>query len=323
MRQPLLFLPILILLHGHGIIKAELSIGGVRMKIEVLQAFVASVEQGSFSKAGEALYLSQPTVSRYIGELERQMNGALFMRNAHTCELTMLGKQFYIHARRIVNEWESIRELAKREADDRELTIRIGYAFEEALKLIAPALMKSGISSDKVELSVRFGEGSDITRLVREGKLDCAVMHLPSISSSTGLEIRQICKCRMCMYSSENHRLARQKSLKLEQLSNETDVRIAREAGYFKKIDEAFDKLNLPPIKHVYVQNALDCVPSIMYKNCIAISPDIYSPWPGCCKIPIEDWTTDFSLVFVTREDVFSVTTERLYKALCMVLKKE
>lgn len=92
---------------------------------------------------------------------------------------------------------------------------------------------------------------------------------------------------------------------------------------YVDGLLHTFPKLNLPPIKHVYVQNALDCVPSIMYKNCIAISPDIYSLWPGCCKISIEDWTMDFSLVFVTREDAFSVTTERLYKALCMVLKKE
>jgi len=293
------------------------------MKIEILQAFVETVEQGSFSRAGEILYLSQPTVSRYISELEKQTGGALFTRNAHACELTLLGKQAYIHARRIVNEWESLRELARKEEKNKESSIRIGYAFEEALKLITPALMKSGLSSDKVELSVRFGEGNDITRLVREGKLDCAVMHLPSISSSEELSIRQICKCKMCMYSSENHRLAGQKSLKLEQLRHETDVRIAREASYFKKIDEAFDALNLPPIQHVYVQNALDCVPSLMYKNCIAISPDIYSPWPGCLKIPIEDWTTDFSLVFVTRQGSFSASTERLYRTLCMVLKKE
>lgn len=295
----------------------------MRMKIEVLQAFVAAVEQGSFSKAGEVLYLSQPTVSRYIGELEKQIGGAVFVRNAHACELTTVGKQAYIHARRIVNEWKSIEALSEIEESGQELAIRIGYTYEEMLKLVTAALAKSGLPPEKMEVSVRFGDGKDITRLVLEGKLDCAVMHLPSVSFHKGLSIRLIRKCSMCMISSETHRLAGQKSLKMEQLVHETDVRISGEAGFYKQIDEAFNILNLSQIKHVYVQNAMDCLPGISYKNCIAFDADIYPTWPGCIKVPIEDWTTDFSLVFVTREDVVADAVERLYKALCATLKRE
>ena len=47
------------------------------MKIEVLQAFVAAAEQCSFLKAAEQLYLSAPTVSRYIAEMEKTVGDAL------------------------------------------------------------------------------------------------------------------------------------------------------------------------------------------------------------------------------------------------------
>ncbi len=293
------------------------------MKIEIFQAFVAAAEQSSFSKAGEMLYLSQPTVSRYIGELEKRMGGELFVRNAHTCELTMLGKQVYIHVKRIVNEWQCIEKLTKEKEEEQESAIRIGYAFVEMLKLIAPVLARSGLAFKKTEISTHYAEGSNITRLIREEKLDCAIMHLPSVLGSAGLEIRQICKCSICLYASVNHRLAGYKSLKLEQLIHETEIRSTKEEGYYRKMDEAFSRLNLSLPKHVYAKDESDIVPSIIYKNCVAFSPDIYSPWPDCVKIPIEDWMTDFSLVFVTRKGYYSDATERLYKALCNGMKKE
>ncbi len=291
------------------------------MKVEVLQAFVAAAEQRSFSKAGETLYLSQPTVSRYIADLEKQMGGALFERNAHTCELTLLGKQVFVHAKRMLNEWECIQTLKSGDAESKTSRVRIGYTYQEMLQIITPALSEIGASSVKTELSVRFGDGSDISRLVHEGMLDCAVMHLPSVSNLQGLSVRLICKCGMSFHAPEGHRLAGYDTVKLEQLIHETDVRIASEKGFYRMADEAFSGLNLPVMKHVYVERASDCMPITRFMKHICLNPEIYPAWPGCRMVKIEDWTTDFSLVFVTREDYVSDATERLYKALCTSMK--
>lgn len=292
------------------------------MKIEALQAFVAAAEQRSFTRAGESLYMSQPTVSRYIAELEKQMGGALFVRNAHTCELTLLGKQVFIHAKRMVNEWESIEALSREDAQRKDDAVRIGYTYQEMLQLITQALTDTGLMSRKLELSVRFADGSDVTRLIREGQLDCAVMHLPSVTNPDGLEIRLICKCGMCVHAPHGHHLAKYDEVKLEQLIHETDVRIANEKGFYRMADEAFRSLNLPMMKHVYVQSAADCMPITRYRNYVCLNPSIYPAWPGCKKVYIQDWTTDFSLVFVVRAQQSTDTTERLYNALCSCMQK-
>lgn len=177
--------------------------------------------------------------------------------------------------------------------------------------------------TDKVELSIRCADGADITRMVREGSLDCAVLSLPSVAGLDGIDVQLIRKCNMCMHASQKHRFAGYDELKLEQLIYETDIRMTKEQGYYKKIDEAFSNLELPELKHVYVQSSLECLTGITYRNCIAFSPEIYPPWPECKKVKITDWTTDFSLVFVTRTGYTSDTTEKLYRALCDTLKAE
>lgn len=271
------------------------------MKIEALQAFVCAAEERSFSKAGERLFMSQPTISRYIADLENKLGGRLFVRHAHVCELTMLGTQVFIHAKRMMNEWESIGILSREREQRCPTAVRIGYTYQGMLQSITQALVDTGLASRQMDLSMRFGDGTVISRLVREGKLDCAVMHLPSVSCPEGLEIRLICKCGMSVHVPMSHHLAKEDTVRLEQLVSETDVRTDQEKGFYRMTDEAFSKLNLEPMKHVYVQNADDCMPITRYRNNICLTPSIYPAWEGCKKVQISDWTTDFSLVFVTR----------------------
>jgi DNA-binding transcriptional LysR family regulator len=66
--------------------------------------FLAVADGGSMSKAARALRLGQPTVSRRIGELEDQLDGALFVRKADGVALTPLAEQLLPTARRMA-EW--------------------------------------------------------------------------------------------------------------------------------------------------------------------------------------------------------------------------
>ncbi|MBP3664758.1 MAG: LysR family transcriptional regulator, partial [Tyzzerella sp.] len=50
------------------------------MNFKQIEAFVYITEQGSFSKAAKTLYLTQPTISSHISELEKEMNTRLFYR---------------------------------------------------------------------------------------------------------------------------------------------------------------------------------------------------------------------------------------------------
>ena len=81
------------------------------MTIRHLTVFVAVAEQGSMSAAAKHLYLSQPTVSQAVRELEAHYNGLLFERLGKKLYLTERGKLLLPHAREMIRQFQQLEEL--------------------------------------------------------------------------------------------------------------------------------------------------------------------------------------------------------------------
>ena len=81
------------------------------MKLKQLEVFVAVADHKSFSRAAEALYLTQPTVSVYISGLEKELNAKLFVRNTKEICMTEQGTQLYQYAREMLILQDQIMEL--------------------------------------------------------------------------------------------------------------------------------------------------------------------------------------------------------------------
>ena len=81
------------------------------MKLKQLEVFVAVADHKSFSRAAEALYLTQPTVSVYISGLEKELNAKLFVRNTKEIDVTEQGMKLYQYAREMLILQNRITEL--------------------------------------------------------------------------------------------------------------------------------------------------------------------------------------------------------------------
>ena len=80
------------------------------MDIHALQAFTAVAETGSFSRAAELLFLTQPAVSKRIAGLEQEFDRRLFDRVGRRVDLTEAGHALLPHAQRILREVEESRQ---------------------------------------------------------------------------------------------------------------------------------------------------------------------------------------------------------------------
>lgn len=86
----------------------------------------------SFSKAAEALYISQPVLTRHIQELEQELDCTLLLRNSHTVSLTEAGKVLLKEAPDLINKCDSaLRRLRSRNAWGAG-SVRVGIAMEFA-----------------------------------------------------------------------------------------------------------------------------------------------------------------------------------------------
>lgn len=81
------------------------------MTIRYLTIFLAVAEYGTMSAAAKHLYLSQPTVSQAIREMEQHYHGLLFERLGKKLYLTERGKLLLSHARDLVSQFEQLEEL--------------------------------------------------------------------------------------------------------------------------------------------------------------------------------------------------------------------
>ncbi|MCL1905528.1 MAG: selenium metabolism-associated LysR family transcriptional regulator [Clostridiales bacterium] len=72
------------------------------MDFKQLEAYVKVIELSSFSRAAEAIFLSQPSVSAYINGLERELGTVLINRSTKELSPTLAGRIFYENARELI-----------------------------------------------------------------------------------------------------------------------------------------------------------------------------------------------------------------------------
>jgi DNA-binding transcriptional LysR family regulator len=149
-------------------------------RLQELAVFVRTAESGSFSRAGRELGLSQPSVSRIIGELEARLGVKLLLRTTRRITVTDAGALFLERAREILAEVEDAEDAA-RGVDSLRGTIRLAIPVVYGTREIIPRLPKflSAHPLLRVEMSVvdarqdLVAEGADVA--IRAGDLDDSV----------------------------------------------------------------------------------------------------------------------------------------------------
>ena len=85
------------------------------MQLSQLMYFVTVAEQGSINRAAEKLFVTQPNLSKAIGNLESELKVRIFDRTNKGVILTEDGKKLYEYARTILNQMELISGLSAKE----------------------------------------------------------------------------------------------------------------------------------------------------------------------------------------------------------------
>ncbi|MBD8874392.1 LysR family transcriptional regulator [Rhodanobacter sp. DHB23] len=141
-----------------------------------LRAFVATVKLGTLSRAAEALYLSQPSVSLQLQALERELGATLLERRRRRINLTDAGEALYELARPLVEGWENLdRDFQARVQGltAGRLTIAAGTS---TIQYLLPELVRRYRERyPAVHLQLANVTGKDGMAMLREDKADFAV----------------------------------------------------------------------------------------------------------------------------------------------------
>lgn len=79
------------------------------MNFQELEYFLAIAKHQNLTKASQELYISQPTLSKFLQKLDRELGGKTFRRSGHTYSLTFLGQRYLEYAQKVITvnkDWE-------------------------------------------------------------------------------------------------------------------------------------------------------------------------------------------------------------------------
>jgi DNA-binding transcriptional LysR family regulator len=192
---------------------------------------------GSFSRAGEALALTQPAVSQQISALERQLGVRLLERGPGGPTPTEAGALLLAHADAVADRLaQADRQVAELSAADRE-TLRIG-SFPSALASVIPvAIARLRELRPEVQVEATEASGEELGEAVAAGTLHAAVCFQDAEAPPRrpeGTERHELGAERMHAVTAPDHPLAGRESITLRELEGETWTAPSRDSLIYR-----------------------------------------------------------------------------------------
>ncbi|HEX2911133.1 MAG TPA: LysR family transcriptional regulator [Chloroflexia bacterium] len=151
------------------------------MEIGQLRAFVVAAREKSFTRAAEALYVTQPSVTARIQTLEVEMKTPLFLRKGRTIELTDSGKAFLPYAERALSVLDEGEQAVRNVRDGTAGRLALAAIQTICLFLIAPVLDEYHRTNPNVEISLRQGVSTEIIEMLLDDVVQMGVLLGPVI----------------------------------------------------------------------------------------------------------------------------------------------
>ncbi len=151
-----------------------------------LKVFYTVSQKLSFTKAAEALFISQPAVTKHIKELEEQLGTSLFKRHGSNISLTPSGQILVKHTRQIFKIYETLENELSQLNDSASGNIKIGASTTLAQYVLPKILAQFKSTYPDINFTLNSGNSEVIEQLVMTEKVDIAIVegisHHPQIA---------------------------------------------------------------------------------------------------------------------------------------------
>lgn len=151
------------------------------MEIRLLRYFLAVAQEESISKAADILHITQPTLSRQLMDLEKELNTKLLIRGKRNKKITLTedGKLLKSRAQEIIeltNKTESEFLFGDKNISG---DIFIGGGETDAIRVIARTIKRLSLEYPNIKYHFYSGNGEDVTEKLNKGLLDFGVFIEP------------------------------------------------------------------------------------------------------------------------------------------------
>ena len=196
------------------------------MTLSQLKYAVTVAKAGSMNEAARMLFISQPSLSSAIKELEEDIGVEIFRRSNRGIATTPEGDEFLGYARQIVEQFLLMEEkYITREAGKKKFSVstqHYSFAVDAFVKLVKK------VGMEEYEFAIHETKTYSVIEDVRNYKSEIGILYINDFNEKAlkklfhefGLEFCELLKCRVYVYLWKGHPLADREEIALEELAD-------------------------------------------------------------------------------------------------------
>ena len=209
------------------------------MELRHLRYFLAVADAAHFTRAAQKLYVSQPTLSQQIKQLEDELGTPLFHRGAGGVQLTVAGERFRPYAERVLHEMdEAVSSLGQSESAPLE-PIRVG-ALEGTGDYLLPSVVARAVAAG-LQIQVETLPALELQWAVAREELDLAIGTLPA----PGLNAEPLFDEDLALWLPPSHRLGAHARARVSDLDGVGVLCPSSHSSLRAILDDALSRANI------------------------------------------------------------------------------
>ncbi|KAI7259415.1 hypothetical protein KC345_g10312, partial [Hortaea werneckii] len=206
-------------------------------------AFVYINHYGSFNKAAEVLYISQPTVTARIQSLERELDCRVFDRLGKQITLTDKGRQFLPYAQQILQVYQSGKhQIQSKGQIPNEL--RIGSTVSVSNYLMPRLLLHLKRKYPHIHIKLTTSSTDSLIEKLKAKEIDLAFIRKVV---NPAIQAFPFCEDPISLYVYQNHPLARKGRASIQEIREETLVFFECGSLDWMRLHRVFESMEQPP----------------------------------------------------------------------------
>jgi len=239
------------------------------MNIENIEAFVYINHYGSFNKAAEVLYISQPTVTARIQSLERELDCRVFDRLGKQISLTEKGKQFLPYAQQILQIYQNGKYQVQAKGHIPN-ELRIGSTVSVSNYLMPHLMLHLKRRYPHITIKLTTASTEVLIDKLKSKELDLAFIRKVV---NPAIQAFPFCEDPISLYVQEGHRLAKAQRASLEDIRQETLVFFECGSLDWMRLHRVFESMEQPPKIEYQVDNLETAKKLVLKKAGICFLP--------------------------------------------------
>jgi LysR family hydrogen peroxide-inducible transcriptional activator len=189
------------------------------MNLKDLKYLVALADTGHFGKAAERTFVSQPTLSAQLKKLEEYLGVKLVERQPKNVQLTDVGKQVVIRARRMLEQGDEIVALARNNTDPLSGRLKMALIPTVGPYLLPRVMQKIRKAVPNLGLMLYEYQTEPLLKRLRDGDIDLGIIALPT--DQEGLESRVLYQEDFMLAVPQQHALAGKSTIRIQDLKGQ------------------------------------------------------------------------------------------------------